>query len=213
MTDLREQFSGSRQTFVPVRVPAAGFHRLSDDARDAPARIERGIRILEHHLHAPARRSRLRREGTAQILAIEQDAAGVGCSKPDQKFRNRALAAAALADQGDELVFGNMERRTFTAVTLCAQAQKAAADRIVFFQPFHLQHVTRSDVWIAAAWRSVAAMLGVAAARRQATGGRRQSAILGGSLRRHSSAARDSAARNGNRACRQAGADSASDPA
>jgi len=45
------------------------------------------------------------------------------------------------------------------------------------------------DVWLTAAWRSIAAMLGVAVARRQATRRPAEIAKFGGSLRGHSSAA------------------------
>ena len=53
--DLLEQRGDALLALLPADVGIV-FQRLADDAAGRHARVERRIRILEHHLHAPAPR-------------------------------------------------------------------------------------------------------------------------------------------------------------
>ena len=124
-------------------MPAASFHRLGNDAGDAPPRIERRLRILEHHLqaHRAARPISFRTIG--QVIAIEQDPSAGRLFEPDKEFRNRAFAAAALAYQRDELVCGDAEGGLLHGFESLRAAEQPAADGVVLLQIFDLQDDSR----------------------------------------------------------------------
>ena len=78
--------------------------RLGDDLADAHARVQRAERILEDHLHAEPKRSRLapaRRIG--QVDPGKTDRTSVRGDQAGDGARHRGLAAAALADQTQDL--------------------------------------------------------------------------------------------------------------
>ena len=77
---------------------------LGQRAADGEAWIERGIRILEDHLHVPAKRLQLARAERSEVLAHEPDAPAGRSIQPQQRASERRLAAAALADQTERLV-------------------------------------------------------------------------------------------------------------
>src|SRR5258708_7213959 len=86
---------------------AGGLERLSDDGRDAAARIQGRLRVLEHHLDvAAAMRVELR---IACIAARDDDAALGRRLQPDDETCQRALAAAAFPDDADEFVLMQRE--------------------------------------------------------------------------------------------------------
>ena len=120
-------------------MPAAGFHRLGDDAGDAPPRIERRLRILKHHLQAHGAARPISLRGVGQVIAIEQDPPAGWLFEADEELRDRALAAAALADQCDELVCGDAEGGLLHSLKSLRAAEQAAADRVVLLQLFDLQ--------------------------------------------------------------------------
>ena len=87
---------------------ARGLERLGHDAGDAAARIERRLRVLEHHLDvAAAMRVGLR--APVDVAPRDRDAALARRLQPDDQARQRALAAAAFADDADELVLVQRE--------------------------------------------------------------------------------------------------------
>ena len=86
-----------------------------DVVEDAHVREERVV--LEDHADvAPVHR------GVGDILAIEQDLAGLGFDEPGDGAQQRGLAAARGTEQGEEIALGEDQRdvveRTDLAVTL-----------------------------------------------------------------------------------------------
>ncbi len=77
--------------------------RLGDEVADAHARIERGIGVLEDHLHVAAHRLALVAAEAGQIAPANDDIAAVR-HEPDQRLGGRRLAAAGFADQRQRLV-------------------------------------------------------------------------------------------------------------
>ncbi len=76
--------------------------RFGDDVRDAPARVEAGVRILEDHLHAPPQRARGLERAVQRGLHIQPAQPGAAVRRgleADHQARQRALAAARFADQ------------------------------------------------------------------------------------------------------------------
>jgi hypothetical protein len=80
--------------------------RLGDDVAHPPARVERGVGILEDHLH-PGLLLRMQRAGpsAAEIDAFEIDLAARGLVETDHQPRHRRLAAARFAHQAEGLAF------------------------------------------------------------------------------------------------------------
>ena len=74
-----------------------------DDVDDALARIERGVGILKHHLHAFADRAELAARETRDIGAAKQDFAAIDRHQPGDGARQSALARAAFADEAQRL--------------------------------------------------------------------------------------------------------------
>src|ERR1700722_15059494 len=71
---------------------------LLDRAANSEARIDGAERILEHHLHiAPQRRPAMSR----QVATVDQDLAAAEGFQPDQQIGQRALAAAASANDAE----------------------------------------------------------------------------------------------------------------
>src|SRR5690606_23661072 len=70
--------------------------------------VERAAGVLEHQLHAPAVRLE-RPAGVLQRPAVEGDPAPGGPHQAEQRAGQRRLAAARLADQGDDLTGADVE--------------------------------------------------------------------------------------------------------
>src|SRR5205814_10214226 len=70
-------------------------------ARDGLRRVERAIRVLEHHLEVTPRRAQRRRRQPVEILAAEEDAAGIGRLQRHGEARQRRLAGTRLADDAE----------------------------------------------------------------------------------------------------------------
>ncbi len=102
--DRLEQLANPGRRFLPAR-DAVQLHRLGDLLADAPHRVERVHRALEHHGDVlPA----VRRDGLLpageHVDAVEQDPAGDGGGgrqQPHQREDGRGLAAAGLADHAE----------------------------------------------------------------------------------------------------------------
>ncbi len=72
--------------------------RLADLSRHRLARVQRSVRILEHHLHAPVVRAQAASFQRPHVDPGVTDAAAIGFMQPDQAPRQRRFAAAGLAD-------------------------------------------------------------------------------------------------------------------
>ena len=77
--------------------------RFGDRFADRHMRIERAVRILEHHLHAAALRPQVASAERADVDAVEAHRALVGLDQAQHEPTGRGLPRAGLADQGERL--------------------------------------------------------------------------------------------------------------
>ena len=80
------------------------------DAPDRVPRVERGERVLEDHLHAPAQRPQLRLAERRDVLPVELDAPGGRLVQADDRPPDRRLPAARLADEPERLAALDRQR-------------------------------------------------------------------------------------------------------
>lgn len=97
---------------------------------DVLAHAERGKQrpLLEHHAEAPAQRVELGGGGGAGIDAEQPHAAGLRAVEQRNDAQQRALAAAAAADQPDDLAAADLQRQILVHA-LRAEARGDAAER------------------------------------------------------------------------------------
>ena len=76
-----------------------GADGFGDDVADAPARVERGVGVLEDHVHFPAQAGL--GAGGGEGLAFEGDVAGGGAVEADGEAGDGGFAAAGFADEGE----------------------------------------------------------------------------------------------------------------
>src|ERR1700716_3443088 len=107
--DRQADQAGELLTAGPQGVAAfdvAELHdRIYDGARGGKARIEAVGRILKYHLDALAQRQPRKRIGqdTADLVAVEHDAARGLVEEPHHHHRGGGFAAAGFTDQPDAL--------------------------------------------------------------------------------------------------------------
>jgi hypothetical protein len=77
---------------------------------DGQARVQRGVRILEHELHVPAQPLHARGRRRPHVLAVEPHHTGVRLDQPQEKPRERRLAASGLAHDAERLARRHVER-------------------------------------------------------------------------------------------------------
>ena len=66
--------------------------RLGHGAPDAPARVERAVGVLEHHLEVAPRRAQIARRQRVQVTPLQQHLTGRGRLQRHHQPRQRALA-------------------------------------------------------------------------------------------------------------------------
>jgi hypothetical protein len=94
----------------PAAREAVHAHRLADHPADGVARVERGVRVLEDHLHPPPERAQLRLTECGDVLPVEDDPAGCRLVEPQDRSPDRRLAAAGLSDKAERLPALDRER-------------------------------------------------------------------------------------------------------
>ena len=128
-----------------ARRPGQPVHaqRLADDPPDAVARVERGERVLEDHLHPPPQRSHPLGAEVADVLAVEDDPAGRGLVQAQQRPAERGLAAARLAHQPERLAAPDIERDAVHRLDVAdvAVEHDAALDREVDLEVLDLDQI------------------------------------------------------------------------
>ena len=82
---------------------AMQHQRLAQHGAHRHARIERGVGVLEDHLHALAARAHLVVGERQQVLALEAHLAGRGLDQAQHQAADRRLAAARFAHDGQRL--------------------------------------------------------------------------------------------------------------
>ena len=137
--------------------------RFADDVFDRHARVERGVRILEDHLHLLAVGQHvdldlLAQDGLAvgvdleaavfvillaaviDDLAVKDDAAAGGLVQLQQRAADRGLAAAGFADKAEGLARADAEGDVIDRLER-DRAAKTGAHGEIFFQVLNLNEV------------------------------------------------------------------------
>ena len=113
------------------RCNAVEAQRLAEDVADRHARVERGVGVLEHHLHAPAQRPDLRTATPARCPGRAKMTRARG-RLVDARYhaRKRRFAATRLADEADGLALRDVEIDAVDRVhdlALARRSRRAAA--------------------------------------------------------------------------------------
>ena len=124
-----EQALGLLVPAAPAQVGAVELERANDPVRYAVDRAQRAVWILEDHRHVAAVREHIpaRAQRRQRPSAVEDVAARRPVHHGDQP-RERALPAAALADDGDDLVLVEAEVDVVDGVQPAARPQAAQAE-------------------------------------------------------------------------------------
>jgi hypothetical protein len=104
------------------------------------ARVERGIAVLEHHLHRALHLADRNAARAAHLLAVENQGTGIGLDQADQQPRRRRLAAAGLADDAQRFALADLEADRIDGLHDYAPAGLAAVEGEVFRESFRDQH-------------------------------------------------------------------------
>src|SRR5262249_49286960 len=113
---------------------------LADDVAHLEARVQRGIRVLEHDLQFAAMRPHLAPRQLVDPLAVEPDLAGCRFDQLQDRLAGGRLAAAALADEAPGLALGDIEGDAIDRVHLSdGLLQDTLLDREVLDQAAHRQ--------------------------------------------------------------------------
>ena len=108
--DQVEQFRDPLPEAAATPRHAVDLERFADDLPHPHPRIERPERILEDHLHPPAKRPQPALACLRDVLAVEDDAAGRRLQHAQDRHRRRRLAAAAFPHQAEGLTAPEIER-------------------------------------------------------------------------------------------------------
>ena len=109
--------------------------RLGDDVADPQPRVERRIRVLEHHLQLAAIGPHPVTRQRVDALAADPDLAGGRLDQLEDGLARGRLAAAALADEAQGLALRDVERDAVDGVDLADGAlQQPLSDREVLDQ-------------------------------------------------------------------------------
>ena len=92
------------------RKQAVRHDGLGDDLGDGHARVERGVRVLEHELDITAEGAPLARGERGDVTAVEGDGAARGRDQSGDHAANRRLAATGLAHEPEHLAAADGER-------------------------------------------------------------------------------------------------------
>ena len=124
---------------------ALGDRSVGECAHDPLARVERGIGVLEHHLHLVALLAQLFLGERRQIGAADQHLPAVGRHQPHGGAAQRRLARSALAHQPQHLAAPDGERDVIHRAHFAHRAEHAAASTVDLAQPLDLQrrHLAR----------------------------------------------------------------------
>src|SRR5438309_1663280 len=123
---LVEQLQAERAPLGLAAADAVDLHRLHQDLAHREARIERGIRILEHDLDAPLVGVRRLRRQRQQVPALEQHFAAGSLVQAHEQQADRGLAGAGFADHPERPAFGQLERSALHGLQLAPPEEPVA---------------------------------------------------------------------------------------
>jgi hypothetical protein len=113
---------------------------MADTLGDRHGRVQRGVRVLEHHRQVPPERPELPLGEPGQVLALPHDAARRRVGQAQQRPTQRRLARAGLADQAEHLAPADVERDVVDRSHHARRpAQQPATGREVHGQPVHVE--------------------------------------------------------------------------
>src|SRR4029453_6416901 len=102
--DGLEQLLDSPLALLAV-ADAVDPHRVADDRPDPLPGVQRGVRVLEDHLHLAAQRPKCAGLELPDRAAVEDDVAVGRVEQPHDAAPQRGLPAAGLADDPERLAF------------------------------------------------------------------------------------------------------------
>ena len=122
-----------------LRPHAADRERLGDDVGGGQVRVQRAVRVLEHHLDAGAAAgaAAVRRQLAMSVPSSRIRPDG-GLDQPDERAGDRGLAAAGFADDGQRLA------RSTAKLTWSTARNVAAGHRVVDDEILDVQERLRS---------------------------------------------------------------------
>ena len=123
-------------------VAAVDAERLRDHLMDRHPRIERRIRILEHHLQLAALRPQPRRPHRGDVIVLDQDRAAARIDQTQDQPPQRGFATAGFADQSERPSGGHEERHVAHRAQGVAPPTVVAADVKILSKRNHLKRAT-----------------------------------------------------------------------
>jgi hypothetical protein len=108
--DQLEQLLDPGRALPRAGAQAVDDHALGDDVADLHPRVQGRVRVLEHHLHAPAGGAQLAAVDLQQVLAVEPDRAAGRVKDPHDAAGGGRLPRSRLPDQAEHLAGGDLER-------------------------------------------------------------------------------------------------------
>ncbi len=108
--DAVEQFGDAGLHRSPGRGQAVHAQGFGDDLADGHARVQRGVGVLKYDLHVAPAAAQGGGGESAQVLAVEADAAGGGLQQAQREAGGGGFATAGLADQGEGFAWGDVKR-------------------------------------------------------------------------------------------------------
>src|SRR3954451_3550226 len=131
--DLVEQLRDARLERGARPGDAMQPQRLAHDRTVRHARVQRGVRVLEDHVHLAPQRPHRAPRGVRDVGAPQADGARGRLDEAQDAVADGRLAAARLADEPDDLARGDRERHPVDGVdhATAAAARQAAPEREV----------------------------------------------------------------------------------
>ena len=134
-----QQLLDAREHLV-LRDDLVHLEGRTHDRADRVTRVQRGVGVLEDHLHVAAQRLHLLVGELGQVVALEHHRAAGRLVEPGDQATGRRLAAAGLADQAQRAALGHLEG---DAVHGLHVADGAAYDARGAHREVHLEVVDR----------------------------------------------------------------------
>src|SRR6516165_6457373 len=142
--ELRREADQGEHGFRPrsrgaPRMPA--YARTEGDrVGKRKARVERGIAVLEHHLYRALHPADGDAAHASDLLAVENQRAGIGFDQANQQPRRRRLPAAGLADDAQRLALADHEADTIDGPHDNAGAEPVAVEGKMLREVLRDQH-------------------------------------------------------------------------
>ncbi len=127
---------------------------LADDVATAHVRVERRVRVLEHHVQLAAQRPHLAPREVRDVYAAQANLAGRRLRQAHYAVRHRRLTAARFADEPEELAVLQHERHVVDRVHDRSAACNPAAYAILLDEVADLERIrARSSVHSGPGWK------------------------------------------------------------